>query len=108
MQTMLMRYKVSRAEWLFQVTAGDEPASAGEFCLLCALAKGTGVRYGGADNAVYQACVDIAVKIAAKIGMLNYMSGARRDTPLMKACGNGSYFMAERLINARARSPHLG
>ena len=76
--------------------------------MLCALAKGTGVRFGEDDYALYQACVDIAVRVAGKVGMLNYQSGARRDTPLMKACGNGALFIAERLINARARSPHLG
>ena len=76
--------------------------------MLCALAKGTGVRFGEPDYACYQACVAMAVSIAAKIDMLNYQSGARRDTPLMKACANGAVFVAERLIDARARSPHLG
>ena len=105
-----MHYQTRKPEWLFQVTAGDDPdlASFGEFCLLCALAKGTGVRFGGDDYACYMACCEIAVRIAGRIGMLNYQSGARRDTPLMKACANGALFIAERLINARARSPHLG
>ena len=89
--------------WLFTVTADEN-----EFCLLCALAQGNGIRPEEDGFETYQSCVVQTVVTAAKIGMLDHQSGSKRDTPLMKACANGAGVVVRELIKARARSPHLG
>ena len=89
--------------WLFTVTADEN-----EFCLLCALAQGNGIRPEEDGFETYQSCVVLTVATAVKAGMLNHQSGKKKDTPLMKACANGAGVVVRELIKAGARSPHLG
>lgn len=92
---------------LFSVTAaGDDfPLGLG---VLDALCQGRGVRQGEDYYSVWNSICPLVVKAAARVGMLDLMSGKRFDTPLMKAYANGSWLIVQYLLQMRARDSHLG
>ena len=94
---------------LFAVTAGAE-GSTWHYGLtvMDALCMLRGPRFGEDLYNNWWCLCERIVKHAVSAGMLNHMSGARRDTPLMKACASGSFTMVVHLLMAGASDPHLG